>query len=123
MHGPVASRRRSAVRSARVFSEGKLSVKLIDATLPDFGVPANRPELQRAVYAARLDALAPALNGDIDTILAADLVALASLPPADIARRRRMQAATLCLVRIPLMAMPSAIDIPGFMPGPLGAYP
>ncbi len=37
-----------------------MSVKLIDATLPDFGVPANRPELPRAVYAARLDALARA---------------------------------------------------------------
>jgi hypothetical protein len=34
-----------------------MPVKLIDAQLPDFGVPASRPELSRAIYAARLDAL------------------------------------------------------------------
>ena len=34
-----------------------MPVQLIDAKLPDFGVPANRPELDRSIYAARLDAL------------------------------------------------------------------
>lgn len=34
-----------------------MPVRLIDAALPDFGVPATRPELPRAIYAARLDAL------------------------------------------------------------------
>ncbi len=37
-----------------------MPVQLIDARLPDFGVPAGRPELPRAVYAGRLDALARA---------------------------------------------------------------
>jgi hypothetical protein len=36
------------------------SVRLIDATLPDFGVPSQRPELGREIYAARFDALAKA---------------------------------------------------------------
>src|SRR5688500_8796915 len=31
--------------------------RLIDAKLPDFGVPSERPELPRAIHAARLDAL------------------------------------------------------------------
>ncbi len=34
-----------------------MAVQLIDAVLPDFGVPAARPELPRAIYAERLDAL------------------------------------------------------------------
>ena len=34
-----------------------MPVQLIDATLPDFGVPATRPELPRSTYLARLDAL------------------------------------------------------------------
>jgi hypothetical protein len=34
-----------------------MPVKLIDAQLPDFGVPASRPELSRSHYASRLDAL------------------------------------------------------------------
>src|SRR6185369_12551673 len=34
-----------------------MPVKLIDAQLPEFGVPASRPELPRALYASRLDAL------------------------------------------------------------------
>ncbi|MEQ1768847.1 MAG: hypothetical protein ABL879_03335 [Devosia sp.] len=34
-----------------------MPVRLIDAALPDFGVPAARPELSRGIYAARFDAL------------------------------------------------------------------
>src|SRR5262249_53716022 len=34
-----------------------MPVRLIDAKLPDFGVPANRPELSRSIYTARLEAL------------------------------------------------------------------
>jgi hypothetical protein len=34
-----------------------MPVQLIDATLPDFGVPATRPELPRGIYLSRLDAL------------------------------------------------------------------
>lgn len=34
-----------------------MPVSLIDAALPDFGVPAARPELSRKLYAERLDAL------------------------------------------------------------------
>lgn len=34
-----------------------MPVKLIDAQLPDFGLPASRPQLSRSIYAARLDAL------------------------------------------------------------------
>jgi hypothetical protein len=34
-----------------------MPVQLIDATLPDFGVPATRPELARGIYLSRLDAL------------------------------------------------------------------
>ena len=34
-----------------------MPVQLIDAKLPDFGVPATRPDLPRAIYAERLDAL------------------------------------------------------------------
>ncbi len=34
-----------------------MPVQLIDAPIPDFGVPSERPELPRAVYAARRDAL------------------------------------------------------------------
>ncbi len=37
-----------------------MPVELIDARLPDFGVPALRPELSRAIYAERLDALSRA---------------------------------------------------------------
>ncbi len=45
-------------------------VELIEARLPDFGVPVMRPELPRSIYAARLDALHAAMR-------AADLDALA----------------------------------------------
>lgn len=34
-----------------------MRAQMIEAVLPDFGVPATRPELPRAVYLARLDAL------------------------------------------------------------------
>ena len=34
-----------------------MPVRLIEASLPDFGVPATRPELSRRIYADRLDAL------------------------------------------------------------------
>ncbi|MEO6012801.1 MAG: hypothetical protein ABIQ30_04345 [Devosia sp.] len=34
-----------------------MAVQLIEARLPDFGVPAERPELSREIYAARLDDL------------------------------------------------------------------
>lgn len=34
-----------------------MPVQLIDAVIPDFGVPASRPELSRALYARRLDDL------------------------------------------------------------------
>ena len=34
--------------------------KLIDATLPDFGIPKTRPELDRSVYVARFNALSRA---------------------------------------------------------------
>ena len=34
--------------------------KLIDAKLPDFGVPETRPELSRSVYATRFAALSKA---------------------------------------------------------------
>lgn len=34
-----------------------MPVMLVDARLPDFGVPASRPDLPRALYAERLDAL------------------------------------------------------------------
>ncbi len=37
-----------------------MPVQLIDARLPDFGVPATRPELPRDIYAERLAALAKA---------------------------------------------------------------
>jgi Xaa-Pro aminopeptidase len=33
------------------------AVRLVDATLPDFGVPPGRPGLPRAIYATRFDAL------------------------------------------------------------------
>src|SRR3569833_907477 len=34
-----------------------MPVQVLDARLPDFGVPVTRPELSRAIYLARLDAL------------------------------------------------------------------
>jgi Xaa-Pro aminopeptidase len=47
-----------------------MPVRLIDARLPDFGVPANRPELGRSIYAARLDALMKARRAaSIDSLL------------------------------------------------------
>jgi hypothetical protein len=47
-----------------------MPVQLIDATLPDFGVPANRPDLSKAIYAERLDALGRARRAaGIDTLL------------------------------------------------------
>jgi len=47
-----------------------MPVQLIDAKLPDFGVPANRPELPRELYAQRLDALAKARRATgCDTLL------------------------------------------------------
>jgi len=47
-----------------------MPVSLIDAKLPDFGVPANRPHLDRSIYAARLDALMKARRAaSIDSLL------------------------------------------------------
>ena len=47
-----------------------MPVQLIDAKLPDFGVPANRPELDRSIYAARLDALMKARRAaSIDSLV------------------------------------------------------
>ena len=47
-----------------------MPVQLIDATLPDFGVPATRPDLPRALYLARLDALHKARRAaGIDSLL------------------------------------------------------
>jgi hypothetical protein len=47
-----------------------MPVQLIDATLPDFGVPATRPELSRETYLARLDALNKARRAaGIDSLL------------------------------------------------------
>jgi Xaa-Pro aminopeptidase len=47
-----------------------MPVRLIDAKLPDFGVPANRPQLGRSIYAARLDALMKARRAaSIDSLL------------------------------------------------------
>jgi Xaa-Pro aminopeptidase len=47
-----------------------MPARLIDAKLPDFGVPANRPHLDRSIYAARLDALMRARRAaSIDSLL------------------------------------------------------
>jgi hypothetical protein len=47
-----------------------MPVRLIDAALPDFGIPAQRPELSRAIYAARHDALSRARRAaSIDTLV------------------------------------------------------
>jgi Xaa-Pro aminopeptidase len=47
-----------------------MRVSLIDAKLPDFGVPANRPSLGRSIYASRLDALMKARRAaSIDSLL------------------------------------------------------
>ena len=47
-----------------------MPVSLIDAKLPDFGVPANRPQLDRSIYTARLDALMKARRAaSIDSLL------------------------------------------------------
>ena len=47
-----------------------MPVKLIDAKLPDFGVPATRPELDRSIYTARLDALMKARRAaSIDSLV------------------------------------------------------
>ena len=47
-----------------------MPVQLIDAGLPDFGVPATRPELSRGVYLSRLDALNRARRAaSIDALL------------------------------------------------------
>ena len=47
-----------------------MRVSLIDARLPDFGVPANRPSLDRSIYAARLEALMKARRAaSIDSLL------------------------------------------------------
>eukprot|EP01035_Chromulina_nebulosa_P055744 gene55744-76409_t len=69
--GPVALGRRSALGSAaRVETRITMPVQLIDAKLPEFGLPASRPELSRAIYAARLDALGRARRAaGIDTLL------------------------------------------------------
>jgi hypothetical protein len=46
------------------------AVRLIDARLPDFGVPSSRPELSREIYAARLAALSRARrDAGIDALL------------------------------------------------------
>ena len=47
-----------------------MPVQLIDAKLPDFGVPAGRPELERTIYAARFDALMKARRAaSIDSLV------------------------------------------------------
>ena len=47
-----------------------MPVQLIDASLPEFGVPATRPELPRDIYLARLDALNKARRAaGIDSLL------------------------------------------------------
>ena len=47
-----------------------MPVQLIDASLPEFGVPATRPELPREIYLARLDALNKARRAaGIDSLL------------------------------------------------------
>src|SRR3569623_263870 len=47
-----------------------MPVQLIDASLPEFGVPTTRPELPRAIYLERLDALNKARRAaGIDTML------------------------------------------------------
>jgi len=47
-----------------------MPVQLIDASLPEFGVPATRPDLPRAIYLARLDALNKARRAaGIDSLL------------------------------------------------------
>src|SRR3569833_865510 len=47
-----------------------MPVQLIDASLPEFGVPATRPELSRGIYLERLDALNKARRAaGIDTLL------------------------------------------------------
>lgn len=47
-----------------------MPVRLIDAKLPDFGVPATRPELDRSIYAGRLDALMKARRAaSIDSLV------------------------------------------------------
>jgi hypothetical protein len=47
-----------------------MPVQLIDAKLPDFGVPATRPELDKPIYAARLDALLKARRAaSIDSLI------------------------------------------------------
>ncbi|HZY68370.1 MAG TPA: hypothetical protein VFE52_07265 [Devosia sp.] len=47
-----------------------MPVELIEAKLPDFGVPSNRPELSRSVYASRLEALMKARRADsIDSLV------------------------------------------------------
>lgn len=47
-----------------------MPVELIDAHLPEFGVPASRPELQHALYISRLDALHHARRAaSIDALL------------------------------------------------------
>src|SRR5690606_4747765 len=46
------------------------NVKLVDARLPEFGVPDTRPELDRSVYAQRFAALARARRGaGLDALL------------------------------------------------------
>ncbi|RYE87172.1 MAG: hypothetical protein EOP19_04955, partial [Hyphomicrobiales bacterium] len=46
------------------------NVRLIDAKLPDFGIPAQRPELSRDVYAERLAALGRARRtANLDALL------------------------------------------------------
>lgn len=46
------------------------AVRLIDAKLPEFGVPRSRPELSRGIYAARLAALSKARReAGIDALL------------------------------------------------------
>ncbi|MBN9347974.1 MAG: hypothetical protein J0I48_17540 [Devosia sp.] len=47
-----------------------MPVELIDAKLPDFGVPAARPDLDRSIYSARLDALMKARRAaSIDSLV------------------------------------------------------
>ncbi len=81
-------------------------------------------EIAQAIAATRdrLARLAPVLYGAVDTTLAADLVAMAHVPPAARLQARRIQAATLCLARVPMFAPPLVVDLPG-MAGPLGPSP
>lgn len=47
-----------------------MPVQLIDAKIPDFGIPANRPELPKSIYTQRLDSLLKARRAaNIDVLV------------------------------------------------------